>query len=745
MNPSLYSLDTEVVFFPVRHHSPACARMVQMVIEHLHPAAVLIEGPSDFNAKIDELFLPHRLPIAIYSYLRLPDGKNHGAFYPFCVYSPEWQALQAARRQGAAIRLIDLPWAYMAGETKRTHRYADGALQASPYIPVLCEKLGVTNFDDLWDTLFEIDLTLSLEAFLERLHHFCYHLRATSPAINPNDLKREAYMVSCIRQAQAEFSGKILVITGGFHSSALFEQLQQPAEDIQEEPVTGATGIALTPYSYERLDNLRGYESGMPNPGFYHHVWQCPHPYPHHDLLSQAVQYLRDKGQIASTADLIAVETTAQALANLRGHQRIWRQDLIDSILGSLVKEELALGLENSFLKAIHDVFRGHERGHLAPGTTLPPLVIQIQQLLALHNLTPGQQKQVINLALPADLEKSRVAHQVRVLKIPGYWYQTTADPHIEEWHLLWSPEFEAACIEAAIYGPTLYEAAHAKLLEDIQAGLPHAAAAAQVLLDAALVGLPQAGEPFYEQLVPLIYQDGNFFTVTQALTTLLNLYRFDELLSTQHHLEIGKLLKITFQRSWWLLESLGVLQEQDKEITAAIQTILNTFERCETFLNIDRQDFMAVFTRISVDDTQMPVLRGAANGVLWVLGNMATDEILTAMRYFGDPDALGDFLFGLFALARELVQRQPLLLQAISDVILTYSDTNFMIALPALRLAFSTFTPREKHYLAETLFQETTALLPPLEVSPMQAAAVLAFEERLFNALATYGIYPHE
>ena len=28
-------------------------------------------------------------------------------------------------------------------------------------------------------------------------------------------------------------------------------------------------GIALTPYSYERLDSLTGYEAGMPNPGFY--------------------------------------------------------------------------------------------------------------------------------------------------------------------------------------------------------------------------------------------------------------------------------------------------------------------------------------------------------------------------------------------------------------------------------------------------------------------------------------------
>src|SRR5262249_38070456 len=62
--------DAEVVFFPVRHHSPACARLVRALIGDLSPSALLIEGPSDFNPRIAELELPHQLPIAIYSYVR---------------------------------------------------------------------------------------------------------------------------------------------------------------------------------------------------------------------------------------------------------------------------------------------------------------------------------------------------------------------------------------------------------------------------------------------------------------------------------------------------------------------------------------------------------------------------------------------------------------------------------------------------------------------------------------------------
>jgi DNA-binding LacI/PurR family transcriptional regulator len=87
---ALYALDAAVIFFPVRHHSPAAARLLRQLIHDRQPAAILIEGPSNFNDRLHELFLPHKLPIAIYSYLHTADDRRRGAFYPFCVYSPEW-------------------------------------------------------------------------------------------------------------------------------------------------------------------------------------------------------------------------------------------------------------------------------------------------------------------------------------------------------------------------------------------------------------------------------------------------------------------------------------------------------------------------------------------------------------------------------------------------------------------------------------------------------------------------------
>ena len=61
-----------VLYFPVRHHSPACAWAIRCWIRKHQPRAVLVEGPDDFQP-----LLPHLLhekcvpPVAIYSHFRL--------------------------------------------------------------------------------------------------------------------------------------------------------------------------------------------------------------------------------------------------------------------------------------------------------------------------------------------------------------------------------------------------------------------------------------------------------------------------------------------------------------------------------------------------------------------------------------------------------------------------------------------------------------------------------------------------
>src|SRR5689334_15346664 len=57
-----------VTYFPIRHHSPACAAHLRRWIGANKPAAVLIEGPASFTAKIDLLLDEKAVcPFALYT------------------------------------------------------------------------------------------------------------------------------------------------------------------------------------------------------------------------------------------------------------------------------------------------------------------------------------------------------------------------------------------------------------------------------------------------------------------------------------------------------------------------------------------------------------------------------------------------------------------------------------------------------------------------------------------------------
>ena len=50
-----FSLDGPVVYFPIRHHSPACARHLERIIDEYEPDCILVEGPENANDLIPVL------------------------------------------------------------------------------------------------------------------------------------------------------------------------------------------------------------------------------------------------------------------------------------------------------------------------------------------------------------------------------------------------------------------------------------------------------------------------------------------------------------------------------------------------------------------------------------------------------------------------------------------------------------------------------------------------------------------
>jgi len=118
-------LTGRVVYFPVRHHSPACAWHVDRLIRELRPEAVLIEGPRDATPLVPLLLETEtQMPVAVYAtYVRRRDDgppERSAAYYPLCDYSPEWAAVKAATEVGAAVKFIDLTYPEMV-EARRAY------------------------------------------------------------------------------------------------------------------------------------------------------------------------------------------------------------------------------------------------------------------------------------------------------------------------------------------------------------------------------------------------------------------------------------------------------------------------------------------------------------------------------------------------------------------------------------------------------------------------------------------------
>ncbi|MFD9702906.1 DUF5682 family protein [Lentzea sp. NPDC059081] len=738
------------VFVGVRHHSPACARRVAAVIEEQRPAYVLIEGPADFNERMDELLLGHELPVALFSY-----SDAHASWSPFCDYSPEWIAITEGRRHGAEVRFIDLP-AWHEAFRDVSNRYADAELRYTEVVDRLCAEFAVDNVDVLWDHLFESeDEPRGLDEYFDLL-------RGTATA-DAGDSAREEYMARWVRAAVEDAGDRpVVVVTGGFHTAALKARLDGGQNDGGENDGAGWPEVPerekgasyLVPYSHARLDAFTGYQSGMPSPGYYQQVWENGSRQAADWLVESVATRLRRKQQPVSTADLIAAHTQAGALARLRGHANPARTDVLDGLTSALISEDLTQpppwtrrgtlqpGAHPALVEML-GALSGDKVGRLHASTPAPPLVNAVQELLRTHGLD-REGKVALDLTDAEALERSRILHRLRVLRIPGF--ERTSGPSAggqpkmdEQWTLRPVDERLAALIEAAENGATLVEAAGVALeRRSRNAGLDELSA---VLFDAVLCGISSLSGEVQESLRSGVRETGDLGALGEVLSGVLGLWRHDRLFGTRRDPLLGKVIDAGTSRVLWLVEGLhGGPAPADPQRLKAMAATRDAVLHARTALSLDPADVAGVAIRVSNDAQAPPDLRGAALGLAWALG---TEPDVRRVR---GVEALGDWLAGLFAVAREEVLASPGLVGVLDELVSAMTEDEFLVALPALRLAFSYFPPRERETIAATVLahrgvEGSVRGVTKLGVDPMVVAEAMAVERRVDALLVKGGL----
>ena len=769
----------------VRHHSPACARLVAARLRALRPRYVLIEGPADFNPRLDELFLGHELPLAIYSYLS-GAGVQRGSWSPFAEHSPEWQALVLAREGGATLRFIDLP-AWHDAFAELPNRYADApeavhARRADDYEQALADSLGIEGRDALWDHLFEQET--DTDALAAQLGLYFEHLRSDDPGSLGN-AAREAHMAAWIAWAMARGDGAVLVVCGGYHAPALARLWrEQPATAVEPATPLPVSDIALrhgsflVPYSFKRLDAFQGYASGMSSPLYYQWLWERGVPAAGLQLMHDTAQRLRERKLVASTADLIALHTHAQGLAQLRSHAAPLRADWLDAAAATLLKEAQDVPLPWTYrgriragtaplLVEMMDVLAGDVRGRLAPATPQPPLLAALAQELAAAGLVlRGEQR--LDLLTPAGRVKSHILNRLLLLHIPGI--RRVQGPQLavsgereELWQLEQPLEQQAALIEAGAYGATLAEAAQAALEERLRSAHGDVMALAQGLNAAALAGLSGASDALLQDLREAVAAAAQFEPLGEALGLLYPLFRHGQALAMAASPLLRSVIESAFDRALWLLEPPAAIAPA--QIFAHLRALiaLRDLVRGQAAfdalpLSVESARALAVFARKVHSVDSAPLSRGAALGALLslpqaeeqsgqaVLDLAAAVALLRALA----PEQLGDALSGLLALAREQLSQREDFIAAVDGLIVELDDSDFLQALPALRGAFAWLPARERGRLASLVLRLHSATqLPqsaltaalPAERDVQQLARAMRREKVIWARLQSWGV----
>ncbi len=289
--------------FGIRHHGPGSARSLRKALEKLQPDTILIEGPPDAESLLPLVASSQmQPPVALLIYL--PDNPKESVYYPFAVFSPEWQAIQFGLSNNIPVRFMDLPLTHrmaitfgraslnaeeeargqgdgeMGGQgDKETRRQGEESKIQNPKskiqnsLGLLAEAAGYSDGERWWEQMVETrgDSVNLFTAILEAMTAVREEMPASE---NPIEAKREAYMRKTIRAAEKEGFERIAVVCGAWHAPAL-SQMPLAKEDTALLKGLPKTKVQATwiPWTYGRLSYSSGYGAGIESPGWYHHLW----------------------------------------------------------------------------------------------------------------------------------------------------------------------------------------------------------------------------------------------------------------------------------------------------------------------------------------------------------------------------------------------------------------------------------------------------------------------------------------
>ena len=726
--------------FGIRHHGPGCARSLLKALEHLQPDCLLVEGPPEGEAVLP-LFADADLepPVALLVYN--PENSQQAAFYPFAVFSPEWNALHYGLAHGIPTRFIDLPMAHQFALTPpdaeiaaveiavaddETGSNAD-ADQADPAatdprldpLDWLGRAAGYGDGESWWNHLVE-ERGDSLELFAA-IREAMTTVRAETPgpersaALQQREMRREAHMRKCLRQAQKEGFARIAVVCGAWHIPALAEM---PPSKADNELLKGLPRVKVAatwaPWSYRNLSSASGYGAGVTSPGWYEHLWQAQPQQRAIGWLARAARLFRDEGLDCSSAHIIEAVRLAETLAALRERPQAGLDELNEAL-----QTVVCLGDAAPMRLIERALIVGDRLGRIPASAPVVPLQHDLSQQQKRLRLKVEAVDRTLDLDLREanDLARSHLLHRLALLDIGwgtlGRTGRGAKGSFHELWTLQWQPELAIAVIEASRWGNTVADAATAKAVDQARAATvlpPLAELVNQVLL----ADLQDAIGPVTQALEDLAAVASDLVQLLGAIPPLVNVARYGNVRQTDVGM-VEQVLKGLIPRAAIGLP--GACTALDDEAAQTLREAIAATHQAVRLLADEalRDAWLQALARVARLPNAHGLVCGLAVRLLFDEQAASVEDTTLQMSQAlspGHEPALAAAWLEGFLNQSGLVLLHDSQLWGLVDGWLTgLSEDRFRQILPLLRRAFSGFNAPERRQLGERAAQPESAV----------------------------------
>ncbi|MGY1875111.1 DUF5682 family protein [Nocardia gipuzkoensis] len=724
--------------FGIRHHGPGSARSLRLALTAFRPDLILIEGPSDADPLVGYVAAEGMTPpVALLAYV--PDAPAKAAFWPYAVFSPEWQALRYAVDHDVPVRFCDLPASIvLATEDEPGDRFDP--------LAALAEAGGYDDAERWWDAVVESvpdadafdPITEAMGALRESAEHTARQGDVTAdsgPADEPeldsvaeavaeppvrvpppeplvvdaHTLRREAYMRQTMRKALKDGATRLAVVCGAWHAPALAGALGPAAPDARLLKGLPKTKARLTwvPWTHSRLSTTSGYGAGVTSPGWYHHLFtETERPIAR--WLTKVAGVLRAHDLPVSSAHVIEAVRLADTLAALRGRPLAGLSEVTEA-----TRSVLCGGDETMLRLVIGELVVGEALGAVPEQTPTVPLDADLRATIRSLRMKQEPSARTVDLDLrkEREVERSRLLHRLRVLGI-DWGTLTTSEVRStgtfrETWTVRWHPEYAISIIEASRWGTTIRTAAEAKILDTAGRADRSVGELTAALEVALLADLGGATDGLIARLESTAALDHDVTHLLAALPGLIRTLRYGDVRGTDTkalaHVADGLLVRICAGLS-------AAVTGLDTDAATELRGLLDA---AHTAIHT-RDDgwatgeWLAALRRVADRDDVHGALVGRAVRLLADAGRIDDAEsarrLSAALSVGATAAAKAAWVDGFLGGRGLLLVHDRELLRLIDDWLRGLGDDTFVETLPLLRRTFGAFESGERRAIGQAV-----------------------------------------